>query len=420
MRIWCLLFVFIASISSFAQNVKIKELEQRRKDTQLDISTTNELLKQIKRTTNTLLSRIQLISNQLVSRQESLAFLEQEIKVIGGEQKQIEDEITILEADLKSKQESYAKAVEGMLQNRRGEDKLLFVLSGKSLTESYRRLRYLNDYTDWRKAQATAIEEKSAKLKETKEALAGMKAEKSALLAQRTTEQENLKQEESNYKDEVDEARTKQKDLQIELDRKRLQAEALDKQIARLIAQEVARQELEAKRIAERKARTTTKKTTKGNTSPAEEETETAATPENATLSQNFASNKGKLPYPVTGRYTITTHFGSHRRDRFITMASDGINIQSQSGAEAKSVFNGEVTYVAAIPGYNNCIIIRHGNYYSFYGNIQNIYVKQGDEVKTGQSLGKVYTDPDTGLSEMHFQLRQGINKLDPETWLRR
>lgn len=427
MRVAAFLFILLISICSFAQNSKIKELEQQRKNALREISNTDKLLKETKRSTTTLLDRIQLISNQIFSRQKVLDLLGQEITGINVEEKRIESEITILEAELKDKQKNYSKAIDGMLQNRQSENKMLFVLSGKSLTESYRRLRYLRDYSEWRKEQATEIKDKSAKLKERKEALIKTKQEKTALLGQRNTEQENLKKEETNYQTEVSEAQKKQKDLQKILTQKRQQAEALDRQIAKLIAEEVARQEREAKRIAAEKARAeaakrTSKKsgsTTTTVTPPKEDAAKVVATPENIALSNNFASNRGRLPYPITGNYTITTRFGSHQHSRFVTTSSSGIDIQSQSGAEAKSVFNGEVTYVAAIPGYNTCIIVRHGNYYTFYGNIQSIYVKQGDKVKTGQSLGKVYTDADTGFSQLHFQLWQGTNKLNPEPWLR-
>ena len=417
----------LISTFSFAQSSKIKELEQQRKNALQEISNTDKLLRETKKSTSTLLGRIQLISNQIFSRQKVLSLLEQEITGIEGEQKQIETEIIILEAELKGKQKNYAKAIDGMLTNRQSENKILFVLAGKSLTESYRRLRYLRDYSDWRRDQAREITEQSTKLKERKTALLKTKTEKTVLLGQRTNEQVNLKAEESNYQQEVGEAQKKQKDLQKILTQKRQQAEALDRQIAKLIAEEVARQEREAKRIAAEKARAEAAaaakdnkevKTKPGNTKKAV----TAPAPvsqENITLSNNFASNRGKLPYPITGNYTITTRFGSHQHSRFVTTSSSGIDIRSQSGAEAKSVFNGEVTYVAAIPGYNTCIIIRHGNYYTFYGNIQSIYVRQGDKVKTGQSLGKVYTDPDTGFSQIHFQLWQGTNKLNPEPWLR-
>ncbi len=427
MRILIFLCILLISTFSFAQSSKIKELEQQRKNALQEISNTDKLLRETKKSTSTLLGRIQLISNQIFSRQKVLSLLEQEITGIEGEQKQIETEIIILEAELKGKQKNYAKAIDGMLTNRQSENKILFVLAGKSLTESYRRLRYLRDYSDWRRDQAREITEQSTKLKERKTALLKTKTEKTVLLGQRTNEQVNLKAEESNYQQEVGEAQKKQKDLQKILTQKRQQAEALDRQIAKLIAEEVARQEREAKRIAAEKARAEAAAAAKDNkevkTKPSStKKTVTAPAPvsqENITLSNNFASNRGKLPYPITGNYTITTRFGSHQHSRFVTTSSSGIDIRSQSGAEAKSVFNGEVTYVAAIPGYNTCIIIRHGNYYTFYGNIQSIYVRQGDKVKTGQSLGKVYTDPDTGFSQIHFQLWQGTNKLNPEPWLR-
>lgn len=426
MRLAVLLLVFVIGISSFAQNSKIKELEQQRKDALREISNTDKLLKETKRTTSTLLNRIQLISNQIFSRQKVLDLLGQEITGIDIEQRRIEVEVSILEAELKDKQKNYAKAVDGILENRQSENKILFVLSGKSLTESYRRLRYLRDYSEWRKSQADEIKEKSAKLKERKVALNKTKAEKNVLLGQRTSEQESLKKEEVNYTEEVNEAQKKQKDLQKVLTQKRKQAEALDRQIAKLIAEEVARQEREAKRLAAERAKAeAAKKTSKGGAStstpstPAKTSSKIVSTPENVALSNNFASNKGRLPYPITGNYSITTRFGSHQHSKFVTTSSSGIDIQSQAGAEAKAVFNGEVTYVAAIPGYNTCIIIRHGNYYTFYGNIQTIYVKQGDKVKTGQSLGKVYTDSDTGLSQIHFQLWQGTSKMNPEPWLR-
>ncbi|MFV0537104.1 MAG: murein hydrolase activator EnvC family protein [Dysgonomonas sp.] len=432
MRISVFLLVLLVSISSFAQTARIKQLEEQRKQALREISNTDQLLRDTKKTTSNLLDRVQLISNQIFSRQKVLTLLEQEVNGISSEQIHIENDIVRLEKDLKEKQKNYAKAIDAMQRNRRSENKLLFVLSGKSLTESYRRMRYLSEYSVWRAKQADEIKEQSEKLKERKQALAKVKVEKTALLGLRANEQTNLKKEEENYKLEVNEAQQKQKDLQKILSQKQLQAQALDRQIAKLIAEEVARQEREAKRREEERLRaeaaakkaaasteTKTATTTPRTTTSKSTVTKAPATPENITLSNNFASNRGRLPYPISGNYTITTRFGSHQHTKFVTTSSSGIDIRSQAGAEAKAVFDGEVTYVAAIPGYNTCIIVRHGNYYTFYGNIQSIYIKQGDKVKTGQTLGKVYTDPDTGYSEIHFQLWQGTTKMNPEPWLR-
>lgn len=422
MRKLVFLLALVISISSFAQTPKIKQLEEQRKLALREISNTDKLLKDTRKTTSNLLDRIKLISNQIFSRQKVLSLLEQEVNGIDAEQKQIEKDIIILEGELKEKQKNYAKAIDAMQRNRKSENKLLFVLSGKSLTESYRRMRYLSEYSEWRSKQADEIKEQSEKLQERKLALTKIKAEKITLLNLRTSEQQNLKKEETNYQQEVNEAQQKQKDLQKILTQKKQQAEALDRQIAKLIAEEVARQEREAKRREEERLRAEAAKASRGKrttTSRPATAAKAPATPENIVLSNNFASNRGKLPYPITGNHTITTRFGSHQHSRFVTTSSSGIDIRSQAGAEAKSVFTGEVTYVAAIPGYNTCIIVRHGGYYTFYGNIQSIYVKQGDKVKTGQSLGKVYTDPDTGYSQIHFQLWQGTTKMNPEPWLR-
>lgn len=437
MKYTVVILSLILSISSFAQTTQIKQLEEQRKKALREISNTDKLLQATKKTTSNLLERVQLISNQIFSRQKVLSLLEQELNGINAEQKQIESDIVLLEKELKNKQQNYAKAIDAMQRNRLGENKLLFVLSGKSFTESYRRMRYLREYSEWRSQQADDIKEQSNSLIKKRQNLIKLRNEKLSLLNLRTSEQQNLKTEEVNYKQEVNEAQQKQKDLQKILQQKKQQAEALDKQIAKLIAEEVARQEREAKRReeerlkaeaakAEREAKSKAAK--KGSSSTATRNTASAknttsakapATPENLALSNNFSANKGRLPYPISGNHTITTRFGTNQYSKFVTTSSSGIDIRSQAGADAKAVFDGEVTYVAAIPGYNTCIIVRHGNYYTFYGNIQSINVKQGDKVKTGQSLGKVYTDPDTGYSQMHFQLWQGTTKMNPEPWLR-
>lgn len=420
MRKTVLFITLLISLNISAQKSKIKDLERERKQTLLEISNTNKLLRDTKRTTSNLLDRIKLISNQIAARQKVVRLLGEEIDNIDKEQVQIESDIDKLEAELKDKQKSYAKAVDGVLRNRRTENKLLYILSGKSLTESLRRARYLRDYSEWRSQQAEDIKNKSKELLDKKQILVESKKEKQQLLSQRAIEQESLRNEEANYKLEIAEAKTKQKELQKELTQKKQRAAALDQQIAKLIAEEVSKQTKKAKKKPKRSNNTTanTKPTTNESN---ETETNSVSSTEDIKLSGNFVSNKGKFPYPITGRSRITSRFGKHHHSQWdVTTSSNGIDLQSQAGAEARSVFNGEVSRVVAFPGYNNCVIVRHGDYYTFYGNIKNMYVKQGDKVKTGQALGKVYTDPDTNLSELHFQLWKGINKLNPEPWLKK
>lgn len=420
MRKIFLLLILLISIPALAQQSKIKELEEQRKQALRDISNTDKLLKDTRQTTASLLNRIKLISGQISSRKQIVSLLAQEVDAIAESEKETEREISRLEKELKEKQDSYAKAISGMLRNRQSENKLLFILSGKSVSESYRRLRYLREYSEWRAMQADDIIEKSKELKEKKDALEKTKQEKAVLLRQRKIEQGQLEKDESNFQTEVKETQAKQKELQSVLKQKKQHAESLNKRIENLIAEEVARQERAAKLLALERTRTeSAKRNNKAAASP--DAKPVIPSSANVELSGSFASNKGNLPFPITGNYIITSRFGMHQHEQWkVSTSSNGIDIQSQSGAEARSVFQGEVSRVIAFPGYNNCIIVRHGNYYTFYGNIQTLYVKQGDKVSAGQALGKVYADPDTGAAEMHFQLWQNTTKLNPEPWLRR
>lgn len=424
MRLILIFATCIICASSFAQTNEIKRLEAERKQALIEISNTSKLLNDTKKNTSSLLSRISLLSDQIITRQRVLALLESEIKTISAEQERNEKEIAELEKGLRDKRDKYATAVNAVMRNRVGENKLLFVLSGKSLSESYRRFRYLKEYSTWQSSQADEIKEKSDTLKEKKQLLSKTKAEKIALLKQREAESNKLKEEESTYQGEVKEAQQKQKELQKTLAQKQKQADALNKKIENLIAEEVARQEREAKRKNQARAEAETKANAE-NGIPAEN-TKPSTVPETITkedfkLSSDFASNKGRLPFPVTGAYTISSRFGVHKHKEWnVTTSSNGIVIKAQAGAQVRAVFDGVVTSIFAVQGYYNNIIVRHGNYYTVYSNIQHLYIKLGDSVTTGQVLGLIYNDPETNISETDFQLFKGTIKMDPEPWLKR
>lgn len=444
MKLKLFITISLISVSVFSQTRKIEQLEKQRKAALREIENTNKLLQDTKKTTATLLSRIKLITSQIDNRKSVVSILNQEINGISVEEKRTQQEIVELEKTLKEKQQRYAKAVRSMAYKKQSENRLLFVLSGKSIGESIRRMRYLKDYSEWRTHEADDIKLKRDDLTKKKASLENSRLAKLSLLALKESEQKKLVVEEEAQKGEISEASKKEKELQKTLTDKRTQANALNRQIEKLIAEEIARQEREAKRLADEKAKkereaqeraaarapktqqpTKTERPQEQQQKPKEQQKEIASvstpqTQENFNLSNSFVSNKGKLPMPVTGSYSIVSRFGTHQYSQWITTNSNGIDIQAQPNADARSVFGGEVSRIIAFPGYNNCIIIRHGNYYTFYGNIQNVYVKQGDKVTTGQSIGKIYTDSETGHSQLHFQLWRGTAKQNPEPWLKR
>ena len=185
----------------------------------------------------------------------------------------------------------------------------------------------------------------------------------------------------------------------------------------------------ERNRLAREKAAASGKKVpeTKPETEPVREERVAdtkggyAMTKAEKRLSDDFASNKGRLPYPVSGRHTIVAAFGEqqHQELKYVRTNNSGIDIQTAPGTDARAVFNGEVTRVFVVPGYNNSVIVRHGNYLTVYSNLSQVYVKAGDKVSTRQAIGKIFTDTEDGNATiLHFQLWKEKTKLNPAPWL--
>ena len=451
---WIIVFL-VSGLVAFGQNSsKVKQLENQRKKALEEIEMTNQLLNETKKTARSSLNRLNLISNQILSRKKVISILNQEIGGIDTQINKMRREVNRLEQELKVKQKNYGKSAEGMYKRRKSQDKLLFILSADNFAQSLRRMRYLREFADWQKRQAAEIVVKQREIEEKRSALEKTRKNKQVLLGSRENENQKLQTEESSQKSEVQQLNKKQRDLQAQLKKKKQQADALNQQIEKQIAIEIARAEEEA-RIARQKAereraekarlareaREIRKKQAAASGKKIVEEKEEpepepepiraervaevkggyAMTREEKKLSDNFAGNKGRLPFPVTGRHTIVGTFGEqqHQDLKYVRTNNSGIDIQTSPGADARAVFNGEVTRVFVVPGYNNSVIVRHGNYLTVYSNLSQVYVKAGDRVSTRQSIGKIFTDTEDGNATiLSFQLWKEKTKLNPATWL--
>ncbi|MDD3188138.1 MAG: peptidoglycan DD-metalloendopeptidase family protein [Fermentimonas sp.] len=438
-----ILISFLSSVTFllFSQTVEIEDLQRQQQAIQEDIRNTNKLYLDVKKQTTTILERINLINKQISSRKELISVQRREIEALRKEEERLETEIERLNKELNQKKDNYADAIKGMFNQKLKQNKLLFILSGKTFGESLRRMQYLREYSKWQRSQADEIKKQNAEIVLKKDALILAKAEKEKALASLQDEQKKLQGEEKIRQTEISQTRGQEQKLRQSLQQKQRQADQLNSQIEKLIAEEVSRQEREeeARRLAEAKKQS--KKPSSDTKIPESKETpakaESADTKKGASpvidpgaskmstetfnLSKNFAANKGKLPMPVTGASSIVGNFGTKRHSEWnVTTNSNGIDIQAEKGADIRSVFDGEVSKVFSFPGSNTCVIVRHGDYYTFYANIYDLFVKQGDKVKAGQSLGRIFTDPDTGISTMHFQLWQKTSKINPAPWLNR
>lgn len=428
--IWIVIFT-LAALTAFPQkSARVRQLEEQRKKALADIEMTNQLLKETTQTAQNSLNRLNLLSQQILSRKKVISLLNQELDELDKQINASRREIGKLEKELGEKRTNYGKSMQSLYKRRSSQDKLLYILSADNFAQSMRRMRYLREYADWQKHQAAEIIDKQTEITLKQKQLEKTRSEKNTLLGTREQESKQLQNEESNQKQEVQQLSKKQKQLKAELRKKQQQANALNRQIEKQIAEEIARAEAEARAARERERRAREKAKAEGKEPVKEPEREErvadtkggyAMTREEKKLSDNFAGNRGRLPFPVTGRYTIVGTFGEqqHQELKYVRTNNSGIDIQTTPGADARAVFNGEVTRVFVVPGYNNSVIVRHGNYLTVYSNLSQVYVKAGDKVSTRQAIGKIFSDTEAGNATiLHFQLWKEKTKLNPAPWL--
>ncbi|MDR0393785.1 MAG: peptidoglycan DD-metalloendopeptidase family protein [Tannerella sp.] len=390
----------------------LQELERQRKAALEDIELTSKLLNETNAGAKNSLNRLNLLSQQLLARKRAITILGHEITAIDKKIKTMSEEIDLLNKDLIRTKDNYAKSMQNQQQEHRtAQYKMLLILSAENLSQSYRRMRYLREYSDWQKEEAERIIKKQDEIARRKIELENSRGEKQKLLTQREQENKTLEDEEHLQQKEVRELNRKQKELQRQLREKKKQADALNKQIDNLITEDIKDSRTKVPPVpASEKA------------TASQPETNYVMTESETHLSKDFADNKGKLPFPLTGNYAIVSRFGQqqHQELSYVKTNNNGIDIQTTAGSEARAIFKGVVTRVFVMPGYNNNVIIRHGDYLTVYSNLSQVYVKAGDVVVTRQTIGQIFTDTEKGNETiLHFQIWKERTKLNPVTWIK-
>lgn len=417
-------------------NKMIKELESKRGALQKQIAESETLLNTTKKTVGSQLNGLASLTGQIEERKRYILTINNDMETIDRELSKLERQLVRLQSDLKDKKRKYEASVQYLYKNRSVQDKLLFILSAKTLSQTYRRLRYVREYADYQRLQGEEILQKQEQVNKKRIELQQVKKAKANLLKERETEKAKLEAQEKEKKALVADLQKKQRSLQNELNKKRKEANQLNARIDRLIAEEIekarkraaeeARKEAAARKKAAAKEKKPAASASSGSSAapakkPAPLETYTMDKADRE-LSGSFVSNRGKLPMPITGPYIITSRYGQYSVEglRNVKLDNKGIDIQGKPGAQARAIFNGKVAAVFQLNGLFN-ILIRHGNYISVYCNLSSASVKTGDTVTTRQALGQVFSDgTDNGRTVLHFQLRKEKEKLNPEPWLSR
>ncbi|MCL1937717.1 MAG: peptidoglycan DD-metalloendopeptidase family protein [Candidatus Azobacteroides sp.] len=401
---WFIFFLWFPCTLA-AQSDRTQEIEIQKNALLTEIDNTSKLLNENKKTTKSIQGRLSIITQQIGARKQLIGVLEKEMTLLNDNIQVKEQQIQALEKKLQQKKRNYIVAVRKIYEHKNNQDQLLFILSANNLVQSFRRTLYLKKYVDWSKQQADEIAVQQSAIVAEKEALNAQKREKERLAASRKTEELQLEKEENSKKTEIADLQKDAQKMQDEIAVKKKQMAALNREIDRIISENVAasRKAAIAQPEVVRKAETT------GGY---------LMTKEEQSLSSSFAQNKGKLPFPVRGSYKIISHFGQQQyfglKNRVVSN-SNGIEIETTRGNVAKAVFEGEVTAIVLVPGLQTSVFIKHGNYYTFYSYLEQVYVKKGDKVKTGQDIGKIFSDDSTVL---YFELRKDMEKINPEPWL--
>lgn len=434
-RFLCILLALGCSLMASAQSNKlIKELEGRRGELQKQIQESESLLQSTKKDVKGQMNSLATLTSQIEERKRYIQTINGDVERIDAELTSLEKQLRRLEGELRDKKQKYEASVQYLYKNRSIQEKLMFIFSAENLAQTYRRIRYVQEYATYQRLQGEDIMAKQEQVRKKKSELQQVRKAKENLLAEREAERAKLEKQEAEKKKLVDGLKRKQKGIQNELAKKRREANQLNARIDKLIAEEIERARRQAAEEARREAaaRKKAEAAKKGNataggnksasTSPTTKIERYDMTKADQKLSSDFVTNKGRLPMPVTGPYLITSHYGQYNVEglRNVKLDNKGINIQAKPGSQARAIFNGKVTAVFKYNGLFN-ILVRHGNYISVYCNLSSAEVKQGQEVTTKQVLGTIFSDKaDGNRTTLHFQLRKEKEKLNPEPWLNR
>ena len=476
-------------------NAEIKGLQSQRAVIKKKIQEQEKLLRANRADVKKRLDNLLVINSEIDERQKKIEDIQKDITHIEGNIDLLKAQLATLESQLKDRQQKYLKSLRYMARHSKIQDQLMFVFSAKNFNQMYRRLRFVREYAAFQRAQGELVKAKQEQIASKHQELEKEKGNKNNLLYKGKKEQAALQGKKDEQQQVVNTLQKQQRTIQGIIDDQRKKDQALNAQIDRLIAEEVAKararaaeearqraaaeaaakkkreeelarkkaaaeaaarenarriaeareREAEAKRMAreaakkdamekaraeqaaleaqaareaaERKAEVDNRRHEK-EVAEARRENETISLVSSVDrkLSSNFESNKGRLPIPITGSYRIVSHYGQYNVEglKNVTLDNKGINILGSPGAQARAIFNGEVSAVFAFGG-TSVVMVRHGSYISVYCNLRSVNVSRGQKVSTRQALGSLGSD-----NILQFQLRRETAKLNPEVWLGR
>jgi septal ring factor EnvC (AmiA/AmiB activator) len=395
----------ICTIPSTASAQSKKQLEKDKARVEQEIKKLNGDLAKAKKNSKAGQQQLNLLERKIAERTKLINNLNGQLNLLGIRMAETEDSIALIRGQVDSLKLEYGKVVRALYRERGNLDKLVLVLDTKSYNYAYLRTKYFRDYSRYRRRQAMYIRQKEQQLSDVGEELRRQQREQTSLVEQHRKQKAELANEQKTRQKELKNSKQQERNLQNQIAKKEKQKRELQQQIQRIVNEEIAK----ARASKQQQSTGSNGSKVSGNT-PAPSAAEVA-------LSNDFASNKGRLPWPVS--YTkVAREYGKYTHSSGGQNMNNGIDLVCASGAAVKSVFGGTVTRVFTCPNGTKGIIVRHGDYLTVYANMGSVSVSEGRKVTTGQNLGTVYTNSD-GVAEFSFQLWKGTSSQNPRLWLR-
>ena len=383
-----LMAMLLLPIHSFAQDTRVQE--SRKAALEREIALIDKQLRKNSKKSYNALNSLTLVRKKVADRKELLAESDRELTRINAAVKSKKAEIDRIQNRLDTLSAYYSKLISSAYRNRDSRVWYMYILASDNVGQAFRRIGYMRNLSSNLNRQGDKIKAAREELQKETDSLMVMKSQAQSVRNRRAADLASLQSEEKEAAALVSNLQRNKTRYQQQLAAKKKQVDALNREIERIIASAV-------------NGGKSGFKTSK---------------PVDLKLDAEFAKNMGKLPWPATG--PVVDHFGQHYHPVFTKVKlpfNNGINIALAKDTEIKSVFNGIVKQIVVMPGYGKCVLVQHGNYFSFYCRLGNVSVKAGDKVSTGDVIGRIDTIDD--MTQLHFQIWQGTKPQNPELWLR-
>lgn len=383
-----LMAMLLLPLHSFAQDTRVQE--SRKAALEREIALIDKQLKENSKKSYNALNSLTLVRKKVADRKELLAESDRELTRINAAVKSKKAEIDRIQNRLDTLSAYYSKLISSAYRNRDSRVWYMYILASDNVGQAFRRIGYMRNLSSNLNRQGDKIKAAREELQKETDSLMVMKSQAQSVRNRRAADLASLQSEEKEAAALVSNLQRNKTRYQQQLAAKKKQVDALNREIERIIASAV-------------NGGKSGSKTSK---------------PVDLKLDAEFAKNMGKLPWPATG--PVVDHFGQHYHPVFTKVKlpfNNGINIALAKDTEIKSVFNGIVKQIVVMPGYGKCVLVQHGNYFSFYCRLGNVSVKAGDKVSTGDVIGRIDTIDD--MTQLHFQIWQGTKPQNPELWLR-